>query len=371
MFVWTLLWWVPLAIVLFPAVRGSEWFLAAVAVAALAPVPLFLRAFIGRQYPSAFRRVFVFRPFWYLQLFMPIVALLTVTGALIGLPFGAQGTFARWTFASVSGALVIVLLIGYADARRLVVRPLELRFAQLPAALDGLRIVQVSDLHVGPHTRASFLRGVADRVMAADPHLIAITGDQVDDYSDDVHLFVKAFGALRAPLGVFAVAGNHDIYAGWAGVRDGLEAAGFRVLVNSATPLHWNGGTFWLAGTGDPAGGQNPLGVSDGPGPDIQRTLAHVPHGAFVVALAHNPTLWPALAKRDVPLTLSGHTHYGQLAFPRFSWSAASVFLPHAMGVHREGECSLYINPGTNYWGIPFRLGTPPEVTVITLRRAR
>jgi predicted MPP superfamily phosphohydrolase len=89
-----------------------------------------------------------------------------------------------------------------------------------------------------------------------------------------------------------------------------------------------------------------------------------------VVALAHNPALWPGLAERGVELTLSGHTHYGQLAIPRLGWSVASLFLEHAMGIYRSGRALLYINPGTNFWGVPLRIGTPPEVTVVTIRAA-
>lgn len=85
------------------------------------------------------------------------------------------------------------------------------------------------------------------------------------------------------------------------------------------------------------------------------------------MVLAHNPVLWPELAERGAALTLSGHTHYGQLAIPGLGWSLASPFLEHAMGVHRRGGATLYIHPGTNFWGIPFRLGTPPQVAVITL----
>ena len=88
-----------------------------------------------------------------------------------------------------------------------------------------------------------------------------------------------------------------------------------------------------------------------------------------MIALAHNPSLWPELARRGVALTLSGHTHWGQFAIPFLGWSLASPFLEFAMGVHREGKSLLYIHPGTNFWGIPFRLGTPPEVALITLQR--
>ena len=130
------------------------------------------------------------------------------------------------------------------------------------------------------------------------------------------------------------------------------------------TKVERNGTRFWVAGTGDPAGRRgSPVA------PDVERTLAAVPPEGFTLALAHNPALWPALAEHGVELTLSGHTHYGQIAIPRLGWSLASPFLEHAMGQHQKDGSQLYINPGTNYWGIPFRLGTPPEVTVLTLRR--
>jgi uncharacterized protein len=96
-----------------------------------------------------------------------------------------------------------------------------------------------------------------------------------------------------------------------------------------------------------------------------------VPADTTTVAFAHNPALWPGLAKRGVSLTLSGHTHWGQFALPRLGWSLASPFLEHAMGGHRAGDALLYINPGTGYWGIPFRLGAFPEITIVRLRRAQ
>ena len=113
------------------------------------------------------------------------------------------------------------------------------------------------------------------------------------------------------------------------------------------------------------------MGPNPSVAPDVERTLAAVPPGAFTLALAHNPALWPQLAARDVDLTLSGHTHYGQLAVPRLGWSMASLFLELAMGTYRTGDSVLYINPGTNFWGIPFRIGALPEVTVVTLRRGQ
>lgn len=223
---------------------------------------------------------------------------------------------------------------------------------------------------MGPHTSRRHLARIAEAVRNAGPELIVLTGDQVDDAAQDVEPLGRALGDLSAPLGVVAVAGNHDVYAGWAAVRRGMEDLGWRVLVNEAVPLEHGGACFWVAGIGDPAGNRGPTDPDASVAPDVNRTLAAVPEGAFTLALAHNPALWPALAGRGVPLTLSGHTHYGQVAVPQRGWSLASVFLEHAMGLYRQGKSVLYINPGTNFWGIPFRIGTLPEVTVVTLHRS-
>ncbi|MQA89796.1 MAG: metallophosphoesterase [Gemmatimonas sp.] len=342
----------------------------ALALVVLLPLWALLRGFGGNAYPSAATRVWLLRPFWYAQLFLPLLAAGGLLGLIGGLPFGSAMEAGRWAVAAVAGVLVIGALWGYAGTRRLVVSSLDVSFADLPQGLDGIRIVQLSDLHVGPHTSRHHLARIAAAVRAAEPDLIAITGDQVDDFARDVEPLGKALGELSAPLGVIAIAGNHDVYAGWSAVRRGMEKLGWTVLVNDALPLELNGARFWVAGTGDPAGHGGPTGADPSVVPDVARTLASVPAGAFTLALAHNPSLWPALAARGVAVTLSGHTHHGQLAIPRLGWSMASPFLELAMGVHRRGDSVLYINPGTNFWGIPFRIGALPEVTVVTLHRS-
>jgi uncharacterized protein len=205
---------------------------------------------------------------------------------------------------------------------------------------------------------------VASAVRDARPDLIAVTGDLVDDFPRDVERYAAALGGLEAPLGVFAIPGNHEVYAGWARLRPRLEALPLTLLVNRAVTVRRNGGAFAVAGTGDPAGAGD-VEVA----PDVARTLAGVERGTFVLVLAHNPALWPALVARGVPLTLSGHTHWGQLGWERLSWCLASPFLDLAMGAHVRDGSVLYINPGTNYWGIPFRIGHAAEVTILTLRR--
>lgn len=357
--------------VLWHSVLPGGWALPVAAAVLLGILPqiVLARGLRGGVAPSAAVRLGVLRPFWYAMLFFPLLGIVGVLGALVGLPWQASGVAGRLAVTAALGVLVVASILGWAGARRLVVRQVEARLPTLPPAFDGLRIVQISDLHVGPHTSRRFLARVAEAVRAAEPDLIAVTGDQVDDFGSDVALFAAAFAGLEAPHGVHVVAGNHDVYAGWEVVERGLVQAGFSVLVNEAVAIERGGQRLWLAGTGDPAARAWIRGNGARVAPDVERALQLVPAGEPAIALAHNPALWPALAERGVALTLSGHTHYGQLAVPRWHWCAASPFLAQAMGAHRRGDSVLYINPGTNFWGIPFRLGTPPEVTVLTLRR--
>lgn len=336
---------------------------------ALSVIPVFVlvRNIATGRYPSAAIRLWLFRAFWYLQLLVLPLAFASGIVAVLGLPFGVGGSAGR-TVILIGGPLLVLLGVwGFVGSRRLVVRQLELMPDRMPAALDGLRIVQLSDLHVGPQTSRAQLRRIADATRGAQPHIIAYTGDQVDDHPADIDVFASAFGDLTAPLGVYAIAGNHDVYAGWGEVRRRMEAAGITVLVNRAVRLEHHDASFWLGGTGDPAGRQFVRGQESG-APDIERTLADVPGDAFCVTLAHNPALFPALAERGVDVVLSGHTHHGQFSIPSRGWSLASVFLEFAMGTHEQNGSLLYISPGTNFWGIPFRVGALPEVTVVTLR---
>jgi uncharacterized protein len=357
------LWWLIIGALLAPLLPGYGLPVLMAALVSAAPLLFFTRIRTG--YPSAAVRLWVFRPFWYVQLGLPVIAAGGALGFLAGAPLGSAVSTGRWGLLIAASAFAVTAVVGYVGSRWLQVEELDAWFPDLPAALEGMRIVQISDLHVGPHTPRRYLAAVARAVRDARPDLLAITGDQVDDYAGDVACFAEAFAGLSAPHGVFAIPGNHDVYAGWPAVRAGLEAMGITVLVNEAVEISRGEDRFWLAGTGDPAarGGEA--------APDLARTLARVPAGAFTIALAHNPALWPGLARRGVHLTLSGHTHHGQLSIPRLGWSLASPFLEHAMGSHRQGESLLYINPGTNYWGLPFRIGALPEVTVLTLRRAQ
>ena len=340
----------------------------AIALYTTLPLLVFMRWRGWPFYPNAAFRLLVVRPFWYTQLLLPLVGVGATAGVLVGSVFGFPligGRIAATIVIAVVGSL---LLAGYLGSKSLVVREVDASIPGLPAEFDGLSIAQVSDLHVGPHTSRRFLNRVVRTVRELSPDVVAVTGDLVDDRAEDVATYAEALGELDAPLGVFMIAGNHDVYAGWDSVEPRLRTeVPARLLLNEAHILRRGDATLVLAGTGDPAGGRR--GQSRA-APDVERTLAGAPNGATIVALAHNPALWPALAQRGVALTLSGHTHWGQFAMPSLGWSLASPFLTHAMGAYRDHDALLYINPGTGYWGIPFRLGALPEVTLVRLRRA-
>ena len=349
------------------AFPGVTLALAALATFTTVPLALFLlRGGFGRA-PGAAYRLWVLRPFWYVQLMLPFVALAGLTGVVTGSIFGAGLTGGRMFAGTVAALLATFLITGYIGSRRLVVRHVTAEITNLPAGLDGMRIVQLSDLHVGPHLPQRTLDRIVTTVRTLAPDLIAVTGDLVDDHPDDTDRYADVINTLSAPLGTFVIPGNHDVYAGWPQVARRLrERGGSHVLANQSRTVTRNGATLAIAGTGDPAAGND--GANGGV--DIEATLSQVPAGVPVLALAHNPALWPALAQRGVALTLSGHTHWGQLALPQFGWSVASPFLAHAMGGHTAGGSLLYINPGTGYWGIPFRLGAWAEITQVTLRGA-
>src|SRR6185436_16503357 len=146
---------------------------------------------------------------------------------------------------------------GYLGSRQLVVLEVDASIPGLPTEFDGLAIAQVSDLHVGPHTSRRFLDRVAGTIRDLSPDVIAVTGDLVDDRAEDVDAYASALGHLDAPLGVFMIAGNHDVYAGWESVEHRLRTdVPARLLLNEAHIIRRGNATLVLAGTGDPAGGR-------------------------------------------------------------------------------------------------------------------
>lgn len=364
--------WSIVAALLAPLLPGGALTAAALPVVTALPILELARRFRTgerRSYPGRAVRLLVMRPFWYGQLAGPLLGGAGLLGVLLGLPFGAPGAWGRGALTLAAGALLLLAVAGWLGSRRLRVKRLTASWPDLPAALEGLRIAQVSDLHVGPHLPRAYLERVRRAVDDARADMVLVTGDLVDDFAPDADVYARWFGSIQAPLGVFISPGNHDVYAGWDDVRARLEQLPATVLVNEWHTVRRGGAELAVVGLGDPAGRhwRRDGGADVAPAPE--RAVAGIPPGVFTVALAHNPVLWPELARLGVRLTLSGHTHWGQFAHPARAWSLASHFLEHAMGTHSTGSSLLYIHPGTGYWGIPFRLGAWPEVAIVELRR--
>ena len=288
--------WLLVGAALAPVVPGGWRALLVVAlVATPLPLALLIRQRLAGGYPGRWTRLLVVRPFWYVQLLLLLAGPATALGLVAGLVAGDATAGGRLALAIVVAGAAVLGVLGYLGSRRLVLRRIEARLPGLPAALDGLRIVQISDLHVGPHTSRRFLARVARLVAEAEPALVAVTGDLVDDHAPDVEHYAAALAGLQAPLGVFAVAGNHDVYAGWADVRARLERLPLILLVNETRVVEWNGARLAVVGTGDPAGGR---GGSATGGPDLVRAFAGVPADAVARLPAAPISRAPSPARR-------------------------------------------------------------------------
>jgi predicted MPP superfamily phosphohydrolase len=332
------------------------------------PLFVFLRWGGWPFYPRKAFRLFVLRVFWYTQLLLPLVAATGLIGLLVGAIFGHALDVGRIAACTTAIVLGVVIAVGYIGSRALVVRDVVVDLPDLPQEFEGFRIAQLTDLHLGPHLPRSRFQRIADEMESLKPDIIVVTGDIVDDRAEDLEVYAATLGRMRAASGVFLIAGNHDVYAGWPAVERRLRRGDLgTLLVNESREIRRGDSSIAIVGTGDPAG----RGFPDaGVAPDIGRSLRDVPAGRFVIALAHNPALFPALAERNVGLTLSGHTHWGQVALPAAGWSMASMFLEDAMGLITRNRSLLYISPGTGYWGIPFRIGATGEITHLMLRRS-
>ncbi len=234
-------------------------------------------------------------------------------------------------------------------------RRVEHRLRGWPRELDGFRIVQISDIHIGPILGRDFAEHLVARCNALDPDLIAVTGDLVDGGVTQLADEVAPFTALRARHGVFFVTGNHDYFSG---VEDWVNAArglGMRVLRNEHVTIQRGSAAFELAGVDDHRGG-----FVDGSREDLPRALAGRDPQRVLVLLAHDPATFKRASEMGVDLQLSGHTHGGQI-WP-FIYLVRLV-TPFVAGRYLRNGAQLYVSRGTGFWGPPMRLFAPAEIT--------
>jgi predicted MPP superfamily phosphohydrolase len=237
----------------------------------------------------------------------------------------------------------------------------EIPLARWPARLDGFRIVQLSDIHIGPILDRAFARRLVDRVDALAPDLVVITGDLVDGAVAQLENEVAPFGELRARHGVFFVTGNHDHYSGIRSWCDAVRALGIRVLRNERVEIQVGECVFDLVGVDDHRGSH----FGDGGGEDLAAALDGRDADRAAVLLAHDPSTFKRASGLGIDLQISGHTHGGQM-WP-FHY-LVRLAIPFVAGRYQRRGAELYVSSGTGFWGPPMRLFAPAELTEITLR---
>lgn len=262
------------------------------------------------------------------------------------------------------------LLSGYAllqGMRKVAVKRVTVPVRNLPASLDGLRIVQITDVHIGPTLRGRWLQQVVDTINALSPDVIAITGDLVDGPVAALRPHVAPLSQLRAKHGTFFVTGNHEYYAGPNEWIAELRRLGLRVLRNERVGLVHDAAApqqscLDIAGVDDFHSHSFP-----GHGPDLARAVEGRDRDRPLILLAHQPLQIHEAAEHGVTLQLSGHTHGGQI----WPWGYfVRLQQPFVVGLHRIKETLLYVSCGTGYWGPPMRLAAPAEITELRLQRA-
>jgi predicted MPP superfamily phosphohydrolase len=291
------------------------------------------------------------------ELVLLVGTLLLAGPGLIDLP-----TLSRWTAALVVVLATLASIIGYRNARAVpALKQVDIPIDDLPAALDGFRIAQITDLHVGPTIKAAQMKAIVDVVNQLDVDFVAITGDLVDGPVSALAKDVAPLGGLRSRDGSFFVTGNHEYYSGATDWIAQVRSLGITVLMNSHVVLERNGAKLVLAGVTDFGAAHFDVAHRSDP----VRALEGAPADAGIrILLAHQPRSARAAAAAGFDLQLSGHTHGGQF----LPWNFfVRLQQPWVAGLERIGQMSVYISRGSGYWGPPKRLGAPSEITCIRL----
>jgi uncharacterized protein len=234
------------------------------------------------------------------------------------------------------------------------VRDVAVPLPRLPAALRGLTIVQLTDVHVGPTIGREFVSEIVRRVNALNPDLVVITGDLVDGSVEELRPHVAPLGDLKSRMGTYFVPGNHEYYSGLDAWLAHLAELGIPTLLNRHVTLRDGDRVLDLAGIDDPTGE-----------PDMVKTLAGRNADHPLVVLAHQPRSISHVRGSGALLQISGHTHAGQI-WP-FNY-LVRIVQPYVSGLHEDRDgLKIYVSPGTGYWGPPMRLGTQAEITRLIL----
>ncbi|MDQ3908502.1 MAG: metallophosphoesterase [Acidobacteriota bacterium] len=274
---------------------------------------------------------------------------------------GQQPTAPR--LRALAAGLLQVARRAFAEPNLLAVERHEIYLRRLPRGLDGLRVVQLSDIHNGPFTAPGQIERAVEVANSLEPDIVALTGDYVSHEREYAAPCAELMGRLRARCGVFAILGNHDHWTDAALITDLFRAEGITVLVNEGMRFEHPdrpGAAFWLAGVDDTMVGLE----------DLPLALAGSRDDELKLLLAHNPMILRRAARAGVDLILSGHTHGGQVTWRSESSPSGRPRRRLLRGLGRQGATQIYVSRGLGTVVLPVRYGCLPEVSLLELRRA-
>ena len=243
------------------------------------------------------------------------------------------------------------------------VREVEIPVPNLPDGLDGLRLLHLSDIHLSAFLSEKDLARVIDTANELHPHLALVTGDLITAAGDPLETCLRQLARLRADAGILGCMGNHEDYAMVENLteREGARL-GIPFLRGRAQPLRFGGAVLNVAGVDYQRSGKDYL-------PGAERLVLP---GAYNLLLSHNPDVFPVAVEKGYDLTLAGHTHGGQVTVEILHQpiNAARFFTPFVYGLYRRGAAAEYVTRGIGTIGIPARIGAPPEIALLRLRKA-
>jgi uncharacterized protein len=348
-----------------PAPWGTVLTVALVALALLVPLAFFAMRYVPRSLNAPLSWVVYVWMGFVLYLFL-LTLLVDVGRGVAALAGALPSDPDRRLFLSriiASGIAAGAGLIGAGGMvnglRGFDVRKVRVALGKLPPAAAGYRIVQMSDVHVGPTIGRAFVESIVRETNALEPDMVVITGDLVDGSVEQLGPLVEPLRELRARDGVFFVTGNHEYYSGADAWIAHLGTLGVRVLRNERVDVR---GLFDLAGVDDASAAR----MLPHHGQDIPRALEGRDPARAVVLLAHQPKAVAEAQRHDVDLQLSGHCHGGQMI--PINW-LVRLDQPFVAGLHLVERTQVYVSQGTGYWGPPMRVGSGAELTHIELAR--
>ena len=347
------------------------WMLAVLLAVSAGLVPLALRRRKGKRTPEEIRRsdllawasltlMGLFSSLFVLTLLRDVAVIVLVLAGLLGLG-KAPG---HWLDLSADGVVVVALLvtlIGLYNARKPPrVKIVDIPLKDLPPALQGFKIAQISDMHIGPTIKRPAMKHVVSTINRLEVDAVAITGDLVDGNVYELSRHVAPLAGLRSRHGTFFVTGNHEYYSGVHPWLKYLPTLGVRVLLNEHVIILHRHAPIVIAGVTDFSAASYDTSHRT----DVALAVTGAPRAAVKILLAHQPRSATAAEAAGFDLQISGHTHGGQF----LPWNFFVRFQqPFTAGLHRVKDMLVYVSRGTGYWGPPKRFGSPSEITLLRL----